>query len=169
MRGKIRATGSNCMARTKNTVNREETGVEQLKGLWAYRKSKELGRGVGPMKLSLEEEGEQLSGEKSKEESSEDKRESGEKDGGKDNSGEKSEEEIENEGEGGSGSSCDDKESGDKREEEVEEEEKEKEKEVVEVGKRVVAKGGNKAKPRTPKSKKPTDDTSTPFPKGPKN
>ncbi|KAK9166303.1 hypothetical protein Scep_001494 [Stephania cephalantha] len=43
------------MARTKNTVSREETGAEQLKGVRggrraqtaSYRKSKELGRGKG--------------------------------------------------------------------------------------------------------------------------
>ncbi|KAK9082612.1 hypothetical protein Scep_029083 [Stephania cephalantha] len=184
------------MTHTKNTFSGEETGAEELKGVQgarraqttSYRKSKELGRGLGGggKELSIrtsqmnaaerpktdsteeskeeatqqgeqersnqssfdssEEEGEQESGEESKEKSSkgsqssggdsdidnnesEDKRGSGEKEGGEGDSGEQSDEK-----------------SGDKGEEE----------EIIE-GKRVIAKGGSKAKPGTPKGEKPTD------------
>ncbi|KAK9094720.1 hypothetical protein Scep_026189 [Stephania cephalantha] len=129
------------MARTKNTISREETGVEQLKGVRGGRirittseaAGKELAirtsqvNAAQRLKTDSTDESEQVSGE----ESSDDKEESGEK----------MEEKVivvKNQRRG------------------VEKKEK-----VIQD--QVQGKAG------TPKGKKPTDDTSTPFPRGPKN
>ncbi|KAK9118274.1 hypothetical protein Scep_016367 [Stephania cephalantha] len=177
------------MARTKNTVSREETGAEQLKGVRGGRraqttsngKSNELGRGKRANEVG------DLPNEASASPASEpgwqrvvEKKAKKKAVKIKGKMGKKIEEKVivarnvivvknQRKRVETKEKAIQDQVVMMRKVETNEKKRQEEEEEVVVVGKRAVAKGGSKAKPGTPKGKKPTDDTSTPFPRRPKN
>ncbi|KAK9104867.1 hypothetical protein Scep_021711 [Stephania cephalantha] len=159
------------MARTKNTVSPEETRAEQLKGVRggrraqtnSYRKSKELGRGKGANEVgdlpneasaspASEVAGKELAirtsqvnaAQRPKTDSTKESKEEATQQGEQERSNQSSYESCEEEGKQVSGEEARRKKAG-------------------------CCKGWQQGEAGNPKGKKPTNDTSTPFPGGPKN